>query len=125
MESKTYKENFKKPGLHSLLLTTIVGILPKIGPFAKTKMIDPNQEVDSLFLKSFDKITRQFNKALKDLQHSNKVEFANLDLDTGKKTMEGEYGITDKAYYKFLMKHCRNNFSGMDKDLKTNILKFF
>jgi hypothetical protein len=99
--------------------------VPKIGPFAKTKMIDTSEEVEKLFEDSFKEITNQYSKALGKLKNSNTVDFANVDLDTGKKTHEGEYGISDEAYYDYLRKLKRQDFADMYVALKKHLIKFF
>ena len=45
--------------------------------------------------------------------------------DTGKKTMQGEYSLADKAYSDWVIKLKEKNFETITSSMKRNILTFY
>jgi hypothetical protein len=125
MDRKTFKKEFGRPGLKSSAFAVLIFVLPKIGPTAGLKFKTPNPEVQELFDASFDAIHSQYSGALKTLITQEKISLENLNWDTGKKTVPGEYELTDKTYCDLLLKLEKSNFEGVNAALKESFLKYY
>ena len=88
------------------------------------KYKEPDERVEQLFDKSFKAIVNHYEEELGQL-HSHAISLENINFDTGKKTVSGEYEIADETYYKLLKKLDKNNFKDVNKDLKQNIITFY
>lgn len=124
IDRKSYIKEFGRPRPISSLLIVIMGIVPKVGPFASLKFKEPTDEVEKLFDKSFSAIINHYNDALVNLR-TQKIKLDNINYDTGNLTTPGEYHMADDTYYQLLNKQKRKNFEDVDQGLKTDILKFY
>lgn len=124
MDKKNYYKEFTRPKVHSIILSFMIGVLPKVGPLSKFKPKLPNAEAEKLFEESFDAILTHYAATLNKLRTQN-VSYVNIDLDTGKETVMGEYKLADKVYYKLLMKLRRNKFENVNEGLKKNIISYY
>jgi hypothetical protein len=124
MDRKSYNKEFGKPDIKSSVLALVIGVLPKVGPFAGLKFKEPSDEAEKLFDKSFKAIITHYAGALKKLE-SSPPRIENINYDTGKKTARYEYFLADKNYYKLLKSHERNKFKNMTPELQQNLLAFY
>lgn len=124
LNKKNYYKEFTRPKIQSIVLSFVIGTLPKIGPLSKFKPKIPNAEAEKLFEQAYDTIVTHYIVTLNNLRSQN-VTYRNKDLDTGKESVMGEYKLSDKTYYKLLMKLKRRKFVDTDKSLKKNIAAFY
>ncbi len=124
LDRKKYKEEFGRPGLKSIFFTLVIGIIPKIGPTGGLKYKEPDEKVDKIFEKCFDAILDHYTESLEQLENK-KLKLDNINYDTGKKTVPGEYMHADETYYELLLKNEKNNFEGLSKPLKTDLISYF
>jgi len=103
----------------------IIRIAPKIGPLKSLKFKDPGPEGEKLFIKGFDTAVLEYEAALNKLQERKEIPFADIDFDTGKLTVPGEYGLADKTYSDMVIKLAAGNFDQLTSPLKENILQFY
>ena len=123
-DRKEYKKEFGRPQIKSSVLSFILGIIPKVGPFAGLKFKEPNEEVEKIFDKSFKAILNNYTGML-DKMKDETVKPENINFDTGKKSARNEYLLADKCYYKLLRKHEKKDFKLMTPGLKKNILGYY
>jgi hypothetical protein len=124
MDKKNYYKEYTRPKVQSIILSFVIGALPKVGPLSKFKPKLPNDESEKLFEKSFDAILKHYAAVLNKL-HSQHVSYTDVNLDTGKETVMGGYKLADKTYYKLLMKLKRNKFADVDNGLKKNLVAYY
>lgn len=128
MKRKEYEADYgkdrEKPGVTAVVLSVIIRIMPKIGPFKSLKFKDPGPEGEKLFIKGFDASVSQYEIALNKLREQN-VTFADIDFDTGKPTAPGEYGLADKTYSDMVIKLANTHFEQLTDPLKKNILEYY
>jgi hypothetical protein len=128
MNRKTYYKQFGKerykPGFGASLLSIGVCILPKIGPLKKLKFKVPGPEVEKLYIQSFDTVSYHYGFNIKQAATA-KINLANIDFDTGKSTLPGEYNLADETYVDLLLRLYANDFNNVTTGLQQNILKFF
>ncbi|MFD2873767.1 zinc dependent phospholipase C family protein [Mucilaginibacter ximonensis] len=106
------------------LLAFFLKIVPKIGPFEVFKFRTINKQGEALFVKSFEDVTRHYEEALSVLDYK-KPHLPNVDFDTGKLTVYGEYQLADQTYDDMLDQLQKCNFAALTKSLKDNIDNFY
>jgi len=128
MSRKAFNREFgsarQKPGLKAEVLSFLIRILPKVGPFKALRFRDVGPEGEKLFIRSFDTTLVHYDNALVKLGEG-KVSLPDIDYDTGKPTTIGEYGLCDKTYGDMLDKLKDNKFNDLTAPLKQNILAFY
>jgi hypothetical protein len=121
---KEWGRQYQKPGFGARVLAVLFKIIPKVGPFKAIAFKMPNPNTETLYLKSVNATLDQYSIYLRDL-NAGKLELANMDFDTGKRTRPGEYKLTDEAYGKLLDKLTAAKFAGLPSELRNNILAFY
>ncbi|MEJ7778540.1 MAG: zinc dependent phospholipase C family protein [Daejeonella sp.] len=128
MKNRTYYHEFgrdlQKAGFIPTIISVIIPILPKIGPLAKLRFKPPTPETEKLFIQSFDTTIVHYERSLNHIR-SNSFSFLNRTLDTGEKTIFGDYAIADDSYAELLFKLRDSNFEHMNSDIKNNLLAFY
>jgi len=123
-DRKNYRKEFTQPKVQSVLITIVIGVLPKVSVFSRFKPKYPDERSEKLFEESFEAIQPHYGAQLKQL-HARKIECVNINLDTGNETAFGEYKLADKSYYKLLKKLTKRKFEGVDESLKKDLLSFY
>ena len=108
---KKFGTDYEKPHGFARFLSWIYGLLPKIGPFRTLKFSVPTPEAERLFLESFTSTREHFKQSLDTLK-ANRLNLANTDFDTGKRTTRGEYSMADETYDELLGKLADRKFAG-------------
>jgi hypothetical protein len=128
MSRKAFNREFgsarQKPGFKAEVLSFLIRILPKFGPFKALRFRDVGPEGEKLFIRSFDTTLVHYSSALVKLSEG-KVSLPDIDYDTGKPTTIGEYGLCDKTYGDLMDKLKDNKFNDLTAPLKQNILAFY
>ena len=75
-------------------------------------------------MNSFNRTLEVFRGRLKDAE-ANRLKLENRDLDTGKATTRGEYGLADGTYSRLVRKLADRDTAGLDAPLRDNILAFY
>ncbi|HWJ90460.1 MAG TPA: zinc dependent phospholipase C family protein [Flavisolibacter sp.] len=128
MHRKQYNHEFgserERTGVFAHILSYFIRILPKVGPLKALKFKTPGPEAEKLFVQSFDTVLYHYTVFVTDrMPHSHHLP--DIDFDTGKKTLFGEYPLCDDTYRSLLLKLKENDFASADERLKQNILAFY
>lgn len=121
---KDWGKHYQRPGIGVRLVTWIIKIVPKIGPFKSLAFREPTPEVDKMFMASFNATVDSDKKLLANLATA-RVRLPDTNLDTGDPTREGDYKGADDAYASLLGKLAERHFSGVPEDLRSNILAYY
>jgi zinc dependent phospholipase C len=121
---KEWGKTYRKPGLGAKIMAIIFKIIPKVGPFKAIAFKMPNPDTETLYLNSVNNTVDTYRDYLRDLR-AGKLQLANMDFDTGNRAQQGEYRLTDETYAKLLDKLTKEDFAGMQTDLRRNILAFY
>jgi hypothetical protein len=128
MNRKTYYQSFgrerEKAGFGASVVAFFVRVLPKVGPLKKLRFVVPKQDVEKLFIQSFDTVTTHLAKDIAGAS-AKQLKLDNIDFDTGKPTKRGEYGLADDSYATLLLKLHDKKFETVNADLKANLLLFY
>jgi hypothetical protein len=121
----TYGRERDKPKLGNQIMAFIIRILPKIGPLKALKFSPPGPVAEKLFIKSFDTTLVCYNQLLAEMRAGKQPQLPDIDFDTGKPTVQGEYGLTDLTYSQLLLYLQGEKFRTVTPPLQNNILSFY
>ncbi len=121
---KEFSREREKAKLGESLLAFFICIAPKWGPLKILKFKIPGEEAEKMFLESFDETVINYRREITDAPAGH-IALSNIDWDTGKKTMQGEYSLADKTYSDWVIKLKEKNFETVSASIKTNILVFY
>jgi hypothetical protein len=127
MRIKNYNKQFSKrerPGFTAYMAAMVIRILPKIGPLRVLKFRHPTGEAEKKFVQSFDTASVHFAGIANTLSEKD-VLLANIDFDTGNRTVAGEYRPSDMAYAGWLQKLKENSFVTTNSAMQKNILGYY
>jgi hypothetical protein len=94
---KEFGTTYRKPGFFARFIVLLAKIMPRIGPFRTLAFEPATPEAQRLFADSFAR-ARALYATFLDNVRANRLSLQNLDFDTGKPTMKGEYSLADETY---------------------------
>jgi hypothetical protein len=106
------------------LVTFLVEIVPKVGPFKALKVRMPTPEVEKMFMASFNATIVRCRALLAGVDAGDS-ELPNENLDLGEPPLAGQYKGADAAFAKLVGKLADKQFAGMSADLRQNILVYY
>ncbi len=121
---KQFGTAYHRPGFRTRLVTWVLKIVPKVGPFKSLQFRAPTPEVEKMFMASFNATVDSY-RALLVKAGSGPMELVNQNFDIGKPTVAGEYVGADLAYDKLLDKLAGHKFAGVSADLRGNLLDYY
>lgn len=122
--SKSWGSGYKEPGPGAHFLAVLFKVAPKVGPLRAVDFKEPTSKTEDLYFKSVDQTIDRFGKALGEVKNRD-LQTPNIDLDTGKPTLRGEYPLADATYRELLDGLADDHFNHMDDALRANILDFY
>jgi len=121
---REWGKTYVKPSLGTRILSALLSIVPKIGPFKGLGFNNPTPQTEDLYIKSINTTTDHYQTLLKEARTGTPL-LPDCDLDTGNLTRAAEYSLTDDAYASLLAKLSAHHFEGTSAQLRENILKFY
>jgi hypothetical protein len=122
---KEWGTDYQRPGVGARILAFLFRIVPKIGPFRGLGFKVPTRQTEDLYIASVNDTSERYSKLLQKLRAGEKLELPNMDFDTGKKTIAGEYRLTDEAYSKLIRKLDERKFDLLTPELRADVLQFY
>jgi hypothetical protein len=110
--------------LGTRILSTLLRVVPKVGPFKGLGFNNPTPQTEDLYIKSINTTTDSYRARLQEL-HAGKLVLPNCDLDDGNPAKAGEYSLTDETYAELLAKLFAHHFDQTSPRLRKNILDFY
>jgi hypothetical protein len=114
----------EKSRLSESILSFLIRIAPKWGPLKILKFRIPDTEAEKMFFKSFDTTVVNYTHQIARISKGD-VELPNIDWDTGKRTLQGEYSLADKTHADWMMKLKEKKFQTVASSVKKDILAFY
>jgi hypothetical protein len=121
---KEWGKEYRKPGIGSRMMATVMRYMPKKGPFKAMAFKTPTPATEEMYFKSINTTVDQYRVYLEEMR-VNKLVLPNYDLDSGKVTRAAEYPLADDAYAKLLLRQSDRKFDMTTSGLRTNILTFY
>jgi Zinc dependent phospholipase C len=121
---KQWGKDYKKPGVGTRILSTLLRYMPKIGPFKGMAFNNPTPQTEDLYFKSINTTVDQYRAFLQE-ERNDKLVLPNCDLDSGLATKAAEYSLSDGTYAKLLAQLSERRFDLTSPELRDNILQFY
>jgi hypothetical protein len=121
---KEWGTEYHKPGFWTRILTFLLRLFPRKGPFSALKIRTPTPEVEKLFMASFNATVDRYKAILANVDAGG-PELPNENFDIGRATTVGKYKGTDEAYAKLVGKLADRQFAGTPPELRRNILAYY
>jgi hypothetical protein len=121
---KEWGTQYHRPGLRTRLVTWVMRIVPKSGPFKSLAFRAPTPEVEKMFMASFNATVVNYRTLLENL-NTGRLELANENFDIGEPSAAGKYPGTDQAYDHLLDKLAQRKFDGISTELSGNLLDYY
>jgi hypothetical protein len=121
---KEWGKDYKKPGVGTRLLSTLLRYMPKFGPFKGLAFENPTAQTEDLYIKSINTTVDQY-RALLEGEKNHSLVLPNRDLDTGNETQAAEYSLADDTYAQLLAQISGRKFDRVSPELRENILRFY
>ena len=121
---KEWGKDYKKPGVGTRILSTLLRFMPKVGPFKGLGFNSPTPQTEDLYIKSINTTVDQYRALLEEVKRDSLV-LPNRDLDTGNVTKAAEYSLTDDTYAQLLAQLSEQKFDHTSPELRENILQFY
>jgi hypothetical protein len=77
-----------------------------------------------LYIKSVNKTVDDYAALLKQ-QKNDRIDLTDLDFDTGRASLVGEYSLADTTYGRLLNDLAKTNFQQVSAELKQSVLDFY
>jgi hypothetical protein len=121
---REWGKDYKKPGVGTRILATLLRFIPKIGPFKKLEFNSPTPQTEDLYIKSINTTVDQYRAFLEEARADSLV-LPNRDLDSGNLTAAAEYSLADDTYARLLEQLSKQKFDRTSPALRDNLLLFY
>jgi Zinc dependent phospholipase C len=121
---KEWGMEYHRPGIRTRLVSWVLRVVPKTGPFKSLQFRAPTPEVEKMFMASFNATVDSYRTLLANVD-SGSFQLPNQNIDMGTPTIAGEYLGTDLAYDKLLGKLADHKFVGISAGLRGNLLDYY
>lgn len=124
---KEFGNKYVRPGTGAKIIAFFFHIVPKIGPFKGLRYKDPTPQTQDLYYKSVDATVDLYRSEIRELMQDGgtQITLANRDFDTGKPTLPGEYGLTDKTHAKLALQLEKAGFPQTPQPLNDYLVHYF
>ncbi len=121
---KEWGKDYQRPTASDKFLAFAIRILPKIGPLRILTFRTPTPEAQKLFENSFNLTVDRYRSLLNQLGQG-ELQLPNDNFDVGEVTARGQYKLGDKTCAELLDRLARQRMTGVDQELKTQLLAFY
>jgi hypothetical protein len=116
--------HYRKPGLLARFIVFMVKVLPKIGPLSVLAFRVPTPEAEKLFDESFVLVRQRYEQMLS-MARRDALNLRNMDFDTGRPTMPGEYPRADEAYTELRERLAKKRPAQVPEAMRRDLARFF
>jgi len=121
---KEWGTQYQKPGFRVRLVSWVLRVIPKVGPFKSLAFRAPTPEVEKMFMASFNATVDNYRTLLGEV-NTGRLVLANDNFDIGEPVAAGKYLGADQAYDHLLGKLADRKFAGVSPELRGNVLEYY
>ena len=121
---KEFGTQYQRPGIRVRLVSWVLRVVPKSGPFKSLAFRAPTPEVEKLYMASFNATIDSYRALLAKVD-AGPTKIPNENFDTGTVTTAGQYLGADFAYDQLLGKLADHKFVGTSAELRGNLLDYY
>ena len=122
---KQWPGKYEKPGFGTRLLSFLLRLIPKIGPFRGLAFKIPTPDAEKLFVASFSNALQNYEQLVKQEGNSGSAILVDENFDTGTVTGPGQYPLADQTYAALLDRLQKNNFASVSPGLRSALLAYY
>jgi Zinc dependent phospholipase C len=124
---KQWPGKYEKPGLGTRLLSFLLRLIPKVGPFRSLAFKIPTPDAEKLFVASFSNALQNYEQLAKQQENASQGRTILVDenFDTGTVTGPGQYPLADQTYAALLDRLQKNSFASLSPELRTVLLAYY
>jgi hypothetical protein len=115
---------YHRPGIRTRLVTTMMEVIPKSGPFKSLAFRAPTPEVEKMFMASFNTTLDGYRALLANADAAG-FTLPNVNFDLGTLASAGQYAGADLCYDKLLDKLASRHFADITPALRTDMLSYY
>ena len=121
---KDWGTGYHRPGIRTRLVSWVLRVVPKSGPFKSLAFRAPTPEVEKMFMASFNATVDSYRTLLADAD-AGRLDLPNENFDLGTPVMAGQYLGADLTYDKLLDKLAEHKFKDVSPELRGNLLAYY
>jgi hypothetical protein len=121
---KEWGTEYHRPGLRTHLVTWVLTIIPKSGPFKSLAFKAPTPAVEKMFMASFNAAVDNYRMLLTNVGAGH-LELANENFDVGQPLGAGKYMGANEAYDQLLEKLTDRKFAAVSPALRANVVDYY
>jgi hypothetical protein len=121
---REFGKNYHRPSMAARVIAVIAKILPKIGPLRALDPKAPNAQTEKMYVKGIEEAVTTYRKMVHGAADQ-ELTLPDMDLDTGKPTIPGEYKLADATYARLLRELAVNNYSTASPELRASLLSYY
>ena len=121
---RDFGTEYRKPGFFARLLSVLLKIVPKVGPFRPLAFEPLSAEVARLFLESTEAARERYRAALRAVRRPD-FDLPDTDFDTGAAPAAGRNRLADKTYADLLHTLAKRKFADVPEPLGRHLKAFF
>jgi Zinc dependent phospholipase C len=121
---KEFGADYAKPHGFARFLGLVYRVVPKIGPFRSLGYSVPTAEAERLFLASFTETRERYRVSL-DATRAARLRLPNVNFDTGRPTVRGEYSLADTTYDDLLDKLADRGVAHVSTALAASLIAYY
>jgi hypothetical protein len=121
---KEWGTQYQKPGFRVRLVSWVLRVIPKVGPFKSLAFLPPTPEVEKMFMASFNATVDNYRTLLGEV-NAGRLVLANDNFDIGEPVAAGKYLGADQAYDHLLGKLADRKFAGVSPELRGNVVEYY
>lgn len=120
---------YHRPGIGAHLFAFIIRIMPKSGPFSAFKLKLPNAADQQIYLNSMQTTVNLYEHDLSQIEARPATAappvLKDLDYDTGKPSLFGEYPLADTTYARLLNTLTHEKNAEVSSNLRASMLAYY
>jgi hypothetical protein len=121
---KNWGTEYHRPGIRTRLVSWLMELIPKSGPFRSLAFRAPTPEVEKLFMASFNTTVDSYRTLLAHVDAAD-FDLPDENFDLGTPVLASQYMGVDLTYDKLLDRLADRKFAGIPADLRSNILDYY
>ncbi len=121
---KEWGKNYHHPGIGTRILSFLLRLVPKRGPFSALAFQVPTPQAETLYFKSVDDTVDSFREMLK-RQSQGTLRLPNMNLDTADNPRPLRYNLADQTYERWLHDLVEKHLQQVTPEMRQNVVAYF
>jgi len=121
---KEFGKTYRQPGYFARFVAFFGNLVPNVGPFRRLPYKPLPEDVRKLYLDAFHEAEDGYRRQLRKVR-GDRVQLANLDLDTGKPEQPGGYSVADETYVELVRRLADDHFASASPELIRDLRRHF